>query len=143
MQTFLVYPEFQKAVQCLDSQRLGKQRVEAKQIRNALDYGGGWDGHPAVNMWRGYGNALDYYYNCCLDEFIRRGYRNFMPYAQVNLPVCLPPWVGNSQFHASHRSNLLRKFYHWYRRFGWRESNDLPYVWPELLDEVRWLPRMI
>lgn len=32
MQTFLPYPEFIKSAQCLDNKRLGKQRVEAKQI---------------------------------------------------------------------------------------------------------------
>jgi hypothetical protein len=42
-----------------------------------------------------------------------------------------PPWVGNSTFHASHRSNLLRKDYAYYSKFGWREPVDLPYYWPE------------
>ena len=32
MQTFLPYPDFVKSAQCLDYRRLGKQRVEAKQI---------------------------------------------------------------------------------------------------------------
>ena len=41
-----------------------------------------------------------------------------------------PPWLGNEKFHAAHRSNLLRKNPVWYDKFGWREPNNLPYVWP-------------
>ena len=33
MQTFLPSPRFAESARCLDSARLGKQRVEAKQIR--------------------------------------------------------------------------------------------------------------
>lgn len=42
----------------------------------------------------------------------------------------MPPWFGREDFHASHRSNLLRKHPDWYRQFGWYEPDDLPYVWP-------------
>ena len=37
MQTFLPYPSMGQSVRCLDYRRLGKQRVEALQILNALD----------------------------------------------------------------------------------------------------------
>jgi len=36
MQTFLPYQNFTKSAQCLDRQRLGKQRVEAWQILQAI-----------------------------------------------------------------------------------------------------------
>lgn len=36
MQTFLPYKSFVKSAACLDMRRLGKQRVEAKQILMAL-----------------------------------------------------------------------------------------------------------
>lgn len=42
----------------------------------------------------------------------------------------LPTWLGNEDFHAAHRSNLLRKDHVWYGIFGWTEPDDLPYVWP-------------
>lgn len=42
----------------------------------------------------------------------------------------LPPWLGDPAFHASHRSNLLRKDPVHYGQFGWTEGPDLPYVWP-------------
>lgn len=40
------------------------------------------------------------------------------------------PWLGNEAFHASHRSNLLRKDPEHYKQFNWTEPNNLPYVWP-------------
>ena len=36
MQTFLPYKSFENSVKSLDYRRLGKQRVEAKQILNVL-----------------------------------------------------------------------------------------------------------
>jgi hypothetical protein len=38
--------------------------------------------------------------------------------------------LGDEAFHASHRSNLLRKDRDYYGAFGWTEPDDLPYVWP-------------
>ena len=39
MQTFLPFSNFFDSAQCLDRSRLGKQRVEAKQIINAINQG--------------------------------------------------------------------------------------------------------
>ena len=78
MQTFLPYPDFEKSLRALDYRRLGKQRVEAYQILRAIKHGGGWRNHPAVKMWRGHVNALKRYHNMCIDEWVRRGFRNTM-----------------------------------------------------------------
>jgi hypothetical protein len=45
-------------------------------------------------------------------------------------PSVPPPWLGDEGVHASHRSNLLRKDREFYSKYGWAESDDLPYVWP-------------
>ncbi len=130
MQTFLPYADFNESVKCLDYRRLGKQRVEAMQILNALkDPNYGWQNHPAVKMWRGYEGALKAYMNICIKEWLRRGYKNNMELARVSKNVKYPPWFGNEKFHAAHRSNLLRKDPEWYGQFGWLESPDLPYIW--------------
>jgi hypothetical protein len=66
MQTFLPYANVKKSVKCLDSKRLGKQRVEAFQILNILlnrTKTSGWRNHPAVKMWKGHENALKVYFN--------------------------------------------------------------------------------
>jgi hypothetical protein len=44
--------------------------------------------------------------------------------------VTLPHWLGREDFHASHRSNLIRKDPIWYGQFGWTEPNNIEYIWP-------------
>jgi hypothetical protein len=132
MQTFLPYPDFEKCAQCLDSRRLGNQRLEALIILRTLRRRGpqGWRHHPAVKMWKGYEDALAHYLNCMIDEWIRRGYRNTIRRRRVQRPITMPRWLGDERLHASHRSNLLRKDPAWYGRFGWKEQPGLPYFWP-------------
>lgn len=130
MQTFLPYADFKKSAECLDYRRLGKQRVECFQLLKALEHGGGWSRHPAAKMWRGYEDALKAYMGECIKEWVRRGYKNTMHIPVVEQYV-LPHWFGVEEFHASHRANLLRKDSGYYSQFGWTESPDMPYVWPE------------
>lgn len=107
MQTFLPYPDFKKSAQCLDYRRLGKQRVEAWQIYQALKQGPykecdglnhkrfssittcpkckgarkiktPWYNHPIVQMWKGYEDALLIYGLSMCDEWRNRGYRDTM-----------------------------------------------------------------
>jgi hypothetical protein len=129
MQTFLPYSDFVNISKVLDYKRLGKQRVEARQILNTILNGGGWSNHPAIKMWRGYENALILYSNIMIKEWILRGYRNTMEIINTG-SVEFPSWLGDEDLHASHRSNLLRKDSVWYSKFGWSESPDLSYIWP-------------
>jgi hypothetical protein len=129
MQTFLPYPDFKKSLQALDYRRLCKQGVEAYQIIRAIKYGGGWQHHPAVKMWRGHINALKLYYNLSLDEWIGRGYRNNMQKMPIRGKIAYPQWFGSNCFHAAHRFNLLRKDPHFYGQHKWSEPPDLPYLW--------------
>jgi hypothetical protein len=138
MQTFLPYPDFARSARALDMKRLGKQRVEARQILDVIrkrkdNPKVAWGNHPAVLMWIGYENALILYGNAAILEWIRRGYRNNMPLLSVP-SIELPPWLGDPAFHASHRSNLLRKDPEHYSEFSWDESPNLPYVWPRRKD---------
>ena len=142
MQTFLPYSDFQKSAKCLDYRRLGKQRVETKQIlMTLLGESNGWANHPAVKMWRGHETALIHYgIEMCL-EWISRGYKDTcLPWFYQKLEQIkfnrnltghpIPIWLGEEKFHASHRSNLLRKDPLWYNKFNWLEANNLPYIWP-------------
>ena len=131
MQTFLPYPSMGLSVRCLDYRRLGKQRVEALQILNALSgKSKGWTNHPATKMWRGYEAALRFYRDLCIEEWVRRGYKNTMQKEDAHRVIRLPPWLGDESLHASHRSNLLKKDPQHYGQFGWSEPHDLAYVWP-------------
>jgi hypothetical protein len=129
VQTFLPYGSFKASAQALDYKRLGKQRVECMQLLKAIRGGKGWSNHPAAKMWRGYEEALENYMAACIEEWVRRGYKNTMV-ATVSPNCKLPLWLGDEAFHASHRSNLLRKDPVYYGQFDWSESSDLPYVWP-------------
>jgi hypothetical protein len=132
MQTFLPYSDFQKSLEVLDYRRLGKQRVEAKQILNVLldrTQTKGWRNHPIVRMWNGYEPALQLYHNLCIEEWIRQGYNNNMLLEKITDKIVYPHWFGNDKFHSSHRGNLLRKDYNYYSQFNWTENSELPYVW--------------
>jgi hypothetical protein len=131
---------------CLDYRRLGKQRVEAFQLlcANGDEWAlaertrrtgkttppAGWRNHPAAIMWRNYSDALRRYYNVSIAQWIERGYNNTMQYAPHVADPKVPHWMGDSTFHASHRSNLLRKDPVYYGKFGWTEGPDMEYVWP-------------
>jgi hypothetical protein len=149
MQTFLPMPEFYGSARCLDDKRLGKQRVEAKQILIALgvpvgDHLGNslssWRHHPAVLMWKGHEADLAQYAMVMSDVWRMRGFkdtlfdqfRTAMRYCvnDCRFGMTSPNWLGFDRLHASHRSNLLRKDPRHYGRFGWKEPPDLPYFWP-------------
>jgi hypothetical protein len=135
MQTFLPDPDFAASAAVLDDVRLGKQRVEAYQIlRTLLGITQGWQHHPAVKMWRGHADALIDYGVAMCREWTRRGradtVHDKLLAHRSSEPAASPGWLGDAAFHASHRSNLLRKDPEWYGRFGWQEAADLPYVWP-------------
>lgn len=121
----------------MDNKRLGKQRVEAWQIYLALtkpNYG--WKNHPIVKMWKRYEKALLLYGWYICQEWTSRGFKDTMTqrfcdelHRVGKSYMYMPSWLGNRKFHASHRSNLLRKDPKHYSRFGWKEPNNLPYVW--------------
>ncbi len=142
MQTFLPSPSFSESARVLDNRRLGKQRVETFQVLKALqnpDYG--WQNHPAVNMWRGYGEALLRYQEAiCFEWTENRGFRDTcLRKAQEVYETMtdqqkgvgeIPAWLGNPKLHLSHQSNLLRKEQEFYRKHFPNVPDDLEYVWP-------------
>lgn len=167
MQTFLVEHSFADTMNILDYRRLGKQRVEAKQILKALGYyphelmsseeletylrtpheERPWRNHPAVRMWDGFPIMLAAYHNAAIREWTSRGYTNNMPLidtAQMQnngMNSDAPWWNSSSEFHKSHKSNLLRKDPEYYSQFGWDVPDDLPYMWPTPQQQPR-LPRL-
>lgn len=149
MQTFLPYSDFRETAACLDNRRLGKQRVEAKQILIALGVTVGnhkgnpasrWRCHPAVMMWQGSEPALCVYAVDICNEWTGRGFRDSLMTQFLDSymtlrdaipgPIKYPEWLGIEDFHSSHRSNLLRKDPDWYGQFEWSESPDAEYLWP-------------
>jgi hypothetical protein len=135
MQTFLPYESYEDSARALDYRRLGKQRVEAWQILNALrGYSTkGWVNHPATKMWRGHEFQLALYGATMCAEWIQRGYNDTMfsrfSEAMRELPHCSPPsWIPDVTL--SHQSNLIRKLPEHYTKLFTAVPADLPYVWP-------------
>lgn len=128
-QTFMPYASFQKSAKCLDWRRLGKQRVEAQQILDALlgnptkaGKVSPWRNRPLTNCWRGYENALRHYINCMIKEWVWRKYNNNMPIHEIEGEIVYPWWVGMPAFHSAHKSILYYKQPEWYSQFNWWES---------------------
>lgn len=137
MQTFLPYKSFAASAKCLDNRRLGKQRIEAWQIYQALTLPKyGWKHHPAVRMWKGYEPALcSYGWYICNEWKYNRGFNDTIEFRFIDAmfdmesSIITPPWLNDS-FCNSHRSNLLRKDPKWYSQFNWQVPDNLPYIWP-------------
>lgn len=138
MQTFLPYSDFDKSAKCLDYRRLGKMRIEARQVLDIItgraepNKNGkvAWEHHPAVSMWRGYPEALAAYMNACIREWKKRGYVNNMELIEVQPNYKKPPWIGSRKFHRSHKEALLFKAPEYYKKFRWKVEAKYDYVWP-------------
>lgn len=157
MQTFLPFHDFSQTAQCLDQKRLGKQRVETKQILETLlniriKFDGtniihlepsankAWQNHPAILMWKNYEFCLAYYGIVICNHWINHyGFKDsckpcfsYMIQSFVTKKdLVFPSWLGNQDFHKSHQSNLLRKNPDHYTKFFPDVPHDLPYIWPK------------
>lgn len=145
MQTFLPSPCYEDSAYCLDRLRLGKQRVEVLQILEAHRSGGGWANHPAVKMWRRHSIHLAAYGHAICREWVERGYRDTVADKITRLVIQdgwldaqrpgPPPWLGDPEFHESHRQALLVKDFEHYAPYfqATERPTSYQYVWPEVL----------
>lgn len=137
MQTFLPYREFLYTAKSLDMRRLGKQRVEVLQLLKVIRYdikSTPWYNHPAAQMWIGYDGALQIYGKQICLEWVRRGYRDtcYQKISEIDVlnKTGKPWWLGDENFHSSHRAALLAKDPTHYGQFGWVEEPKIEYLWP-------------
>ncbi|HEX6151656.1 MSMEG_6728 family protein [Nocardioides sp.] len=148
MQTFLPHADFAASARALDLKRLGKQRVECIQVVRGLTLPTyGWRHHPAVKMWRGHLEALGRYSLTCCEVWVQLGHGDtcaatlgtdlasagvarIRTQSELAEAGALPPWLGDEDFHRSHRSSLVRKDPAHYRPLFPDVPDDLPYVWP-------------
>lgn len=144
MQTFVPELTFDECARVLDDRRLGKQRVEAKQIYMALSKGhGAWFAHPAVQMWRDTPRTLLYYGFAMCEEWINRGFddnlRGWFVNELLNDSLMTgfkgdgewPSWWGG-EIHLNHRAILLHKDFEWYSQWEWDLMPTRDYFWPEV-----------
>lgn len=129
MQTFVPHPDVRACAVVLDNRRLGKQRLEGRQILtvNVAVLAGEdpaelmWGNRPAVEMWRGHELRLISYTRAVCAEWVARGFKDTQAIQLLETELTLrrqfgstlsdswPPWWGNDTIHASHRSALLFK----------------------------------
>ena len=144
MQTFLPYDNYERTARSLDRMRLGKQRVEVKQILRALrEPNYGWKNHPAVKMWQGYEYGLVCYGIVICGEWRNRGYSDalFDEFHQTRIDIqqeltrqgkglfLYPHWL-NDKLTRSHQSNLKRKDPEHYGNMFPGVPDNIPYYWP-------------
>ena len=145
MQVFLPYPSFQQSVACLDKKRLGNQIWrECKTLLN-----GGWQHHPVAKMWADYHHALAGYMwhgitelmkrkdistetQLALDDYLIAKFPMKPGLRVFNRQWTLPPFIGNPDFHLSHRLNLLWKDPEWYSMYFEEPvpTSKPDYLWP-------------
>jgi len=101
--TFLPYVSFEESLSVLDNRYLGKQRVEAMQIINA------------IHRYHDEGSS-------------GRGYNNNMKHIELDVhpsDIEMPWYIGWDHFHKSHQASLLRKHpIHYNRKFRQEECRD-------------------
>lgn len=129
LNTFLPYPDYTLSAQVLDNKRLGKQRVEVKQILL-----GQFPNHPCCKMWKGHEYSLCEYGQAVCAEWTGRGFEDSIGHWLLDFKSKLtdtgpPLWLGKESIHNSHQSNLLRKDPVYYGTFGWKVPDYLPYDW--------------
>ncbi|MEM3589238.1 MAG: pyrimidine dimer DNA glycosylase/endonuclease V [Nitrososphaerota archaeon] len=95
MQVFRPYIDWKRSAQVLDNKRLGKQRVEAKQVMIVIlrkmglinDGKRGWLNHPVVLMYYNNGKPYFYdlvnYFNACVEEWRHRNMESKISLADI------------------------------------------------------------
>jgi hypothetical protein len=139
VQTFLPFPDFAESAECLDRQRLGKQRLETFWIMQALMIDKGPVSHPATLMWRRYEWALLQYQDAICREWVSRGYKDnllektqrlYFSNCEWTEMYLTPHWLNGRRFHQAHQYKLLKKDpIHYYPYFG--DVGKIAFFYPE------------
>jgi len=135
-----------KSAKVLDKKRAWKQVIEARQIINVLeDNTTAWINHPAIKMWQGHIDCLQYYYNIFLKECLERhNIKTTLPFicnyftgpcidgSMVYMTEEYPWWVGNEDFHRAMRARLIEKDRNFYLPLFPNDEgfNGGKYFWP-------------
>ncbi|MFP3168123.1 pyrimidine dimer DNA glycosylase [Thermoproteus sp. CP80] len=142
MQIFRPYVDWHKSAWALDDRRLGKQRVEAKQVILAIlrrmgvlnDGRRGWLNHPIVLMYyndgRPYLDDLVGYFNATVAEWRSRGFANNISLADVGPLIRSVRGAAGTPITHVHeveyrRILLLKEPCHYLRRFSGEELEEV------------------
>lgn len=150
MITFMPMINYREALRSLDDARLDKQILEVEQIVNAImDPEDGYRNHPCTRMWSPYVLNLLTYGIYAVGVWAERQRKNpmerdsrmysrqvaianHMGSMRAAKSHQIPMWVGDIDFHESHRSNLIRKDPIHYNSWPCTPIN-MPYLWPHVV----------
>lgn len=122
------FQDFDMSAKVLDYRRLGKQRVECKQILMAINgESKGWIHHPVTKMWIGYEQHLISYAIAICKEWISRGYKDsLLPWFEQRLEGKLYKqfWKADKAFFVEHRVRLWTKDPEFYGKL-WNNFGEL------------------
>lgn len=159
MQVFRPYVDWWRSTRVLDDRRLGKQRVEAKQVmmailrRMGLITNGkhGWLNHPIVLMYyndgKPYLKDLVGYFRACVEEWRRRGMRSTISLSDIeHLIMRAGSAEGHPLTHAHEveyrRVLILKDPEHYLRTFPAEEIVEIFETEPVLISGVNsWIFR--
>lgn len=143
---YLPYSSFELSAASLDTPRLKKQISDAAQIIKHIERIGSAThakriANPVVQMWADFIPALKLYYNCCVAEWISRGFQSPKIIYDVHEDSVLRPWFADClTVQMAYRANLIRKNPAFYMpRFGIPPPRytAYSYVWPSQLSSAR------
>lgn len=130
--TFITHDDINDIAECLDDNRLNRQRSEVTAILKSLLKPADDDDHASVRMWRGNERFLVKYGVVMCTEWQARGNNDetmtkILQYQSVfhEDSAALPEWWGDEKLMNSHRSYLLRSMPSHYRTY-----------WPDLVDDI-------
>lgn len=152
IQTWLPVPEFAESIRVLNAEHLAVQRLSVLEViewihtidpedsRLPDDYVvSDLDGHPILDMWKGYELQLIELGLMTCDEWAHRhGKRDPLHQAIANhlewattdeADFRKPDWFGDVEFHLGHQAELLRRDRDWYSAH-FMAGEDRRMTWP-------------
>lgn len=128
----------------MDNETLSNQRFDNHILMRALLVSPDdmLEDDPLLLMWHGYEKALLAYHQAICNEWTtNRGFKDpwwdktrklflSLHSEPISLPMILPPWLGDADFHISHQSELLRRDEKHYRTWFPGIEIDHICIWP-------------
>lgn len=117
MDIILPYKDFLISALVLDTKRLDIQRGICLQVIERLKTPNmTFSKNIVFRLWENYEEAIKLYYNVLNCVWIRKGYKNTMPFLKYDKNLEFPWWLGDREIHDYYKQYLLNKDYLRYSR---------------------------